>query len=729
MTKRFIALILALLLLLSLSACASAPAESAESPSHSPAAAAEPSNSPVLPEDIELGEVYDKSLVELPDSSVYLQDAVMTGSSLFLYGLDESQIPRFYTMDAETRSVEPYAIDISGSITAVCQSRDDVHAVLVTDEAGQNVLHMFSGGAETGSVTLAVPENAAGDVILGAALVGDHLIITGVNELLLYSIDGAPEKSLGEYSRFSACILNDDGTVLICRGVPAALGAYETKTCFTLLDGDLNELGRYELQEEFSSFHRSAETGPVLVRGGNTLYELDCTSGEKSSLIDCFASGMHTNTLLPLGDNSYFGIESGRPVLWSLPDGSSTVTLTLAAYNANYPLLCLIEEYNAQSTGYKISVVDYAEFDTQGGASAGMTRLQADIAAGFAPDMYDLANLPVEKYMKAGLLEELSPWFGDGEEISLSDFVSGVVRAMAVNGELYYITPSFRLLLMAAPDSLVGSREHWTTGEFLDITAGYSPAELLGVSMTPEDFISYMLLFNSSEYIDKESLTCHFSDSGFAGLLEFAAQLPDGSADPDSGDFGAVYLGDQLLLPTQIGTAALKWLSFIDAAYHGNARCIGFPSDSGTGIAVTPSVPVGVSVSSHHKDGARDFLYYLLGSGGQSSPNPTHMPVMQSALDARMERWVKEYKEFTPALAEYAGGEPLTIECTAPAEDISRALYALIDRASLVDMIDNELLQIVLRESNVYFGGGTTAQQAAQAIDAKVQLYLAEQYG
>ena len=729
MTKRFMALLLALLLLLSLSACASAPAGSVESPSHSPAVAAEPSGSPALPEDIELGEVYDKSTVELPGNSVYLQDAVTTGSRLFLYGLDESQSPCFYIMDAGTRSIEQYSIDVPGSIAAVCQSRDDVQAVLAIDEAGQSVLHMFSDGAETGSVTLALPKNAASDVILGAALVGDYLIITGANELLLYNIDGTPEKSLGEYSRFAACILNNDGTVVICRGVPAALGAYETKTCFTLFDSGMNELGRYELQEEFSSFHKSVDSGHVLVRGGNTLYELDYASGEKAALIDCFTSGMHTNTLISLGYNSYFGIESGRPVLWSLPDGSSAVTLTLAAYNANYPLLCLIEEYNAQSTGYKISVIDYAEFDAQGGVSAGMTRLLADIAAGFAPDMYDLANLPVDKYVKAGLLEELSPWFGEGEEVSLSDFVPGAARAMAADGELYYITPSFSLLLMAAPDELVGSRERWTPGEFLDITAGHSPAELLGTSTTPEDFISYMLLFNSGEYIDRESLTCHFADSGFAELLEFAAQLPDSSASSDSGDFGRVYLGDQLLLPVQLGTAALKLLSFIDAVYHGNARCIGFPSESGTGIAVTPSVPVGVSVSSHHKDGARDFLYYLLGSGGQSSPNLPHIPVIQSALDARMERWVEEYKEFTPALAQYVDGEPLTIECTAPAEDISRALYALIDRASLVNTTDSELLQIVLRESNVYFGGGTTARQAAQTIDAKVQLYLAEQYG
>lgn len=468
MAKRFMALLLALLLLLSLSACASAPAGSVESPSHSPAVAAEPSDSPALPEDIELGEVYDKSTVELPGNSVYLQDAVTTGSRLFLYGLDESQTPCFYIMDTGTRSIEPYAIDVPGSIAAACQSRDDVQAVLAIDEAGQSVLHMFSDGAETGSVTLALPKNAASDVILGAALVGEHLIITGANELLLYGIDGTPEKSLGEYSRFAACILNNDGTVLICHGVPAALGAYETKTCFTLLDSGMNELGRYELQEEFSSFHKSAKPGHVLVRGGNTLYKLDYASGEKAALIDCFTSSMHTNTLISLDDDSYFGIESGRPVLWSLPDGSSVVTLTLAAYNANYPLLCLIEEYNAQSTGYKISVIDYAEFDAQG-VAAGMTRLQADIAAGFALDMYDLA-----------------------------------------------------------------------------------------------------------QYVD---------------------------------------------------------------------------------------------------------------------------------------------------------GEPLTIECTAPAEDISRALYELIDRASLVNTTDSELLQIVLRESKVYFGGGTTARQAAQAIDAKVQLYLAEQYG
>ena len=52
-------------------------------------------------------------------------------------------------MDAGTRSIEPYAIDVPGSIAAVCQSRDDVQAVLAIDEAGQSVLHTFSDGGTT----------------------------------------------------------------------------------------------------------------------------------------------------------------------------------------------------------------------------------------------------------------------------------------------------------------------------------------------------------------------------------------------------------------------------------------------------------------------------------------------------------------------------------------------------------------------------------------------------
>ena len=69
-----------------------------------------------------------------------------------------------------------------------------------------------------------------------------------------------------------------------------------------------------------------------------------------------------------------------------------------------------------------------------------------------------------------------------------------------------------------------------------------------------------------------------------------------------------------------------------------------------------------------------------------------------------------------------------TAAITPPDETTMRRAQAIIEAANCVDEFDGELYNIIWQEVNVYLGGGTTAEAAAQRIQERASIYLSEQY-
>ena len=725
MGKKIVSLFLLLVCLFSLSACSSMgssmPYSSKESILQSSGA--------VDIQDHNAGMLYDKTHITLPDGDVYLWKAVYSGDKIFLFGQDDIQKNHFYLFDPKTQKIDTCPIEVDDFVVSICQSDQNTQLVLAIDGEGRNVLHCFSETEKPYQLILDVPDDITSDCIDDITSVGNHFVVSQNNSIYIYDKNGKLQKTIGDYSRFADCVLQNDGSVLICTDHSPSSFSTEVESQIVHLDENLNEIEQYDLNTHFSKYIRSNYPNSVYAFFGNTLYEFDFTTGKNVAYVDCFSSGMSANNLFILAKDFFFSIEQGAAFIWTPANGNSITTLTLATYNLNYTLQALVKDFNDKNANIKIQVIDYASFDLESSAQVGLTRLRADIIAGFTPDLYDLTNLPAEKYASIGILENLSPWFLAESEIQFSDFVPNIVNVLTNGEELYYITPGFTLLTVAGAQSFVGDRDSWTPEEFLSAANEISPLSIFASGMTRDLFLSYALLFNESNYIDKDSQSAHFEDSDFTQLLEFAKKLPKDSSDTDLTGWGNASLGEQMLLIDWLGKNAFKQVSYTDAVFSGTAKYVGFPSSTSSGIAIVPTALISVSASSQHKDAAKDFIFYLLSDECQGGTKMSDLPVIQESLNSKLKNWKEEYEQAPARLNALSHGGVVLIEGSMSSDQVICQIYDLINRADILAHIDDSLLEIVLRECQAYFEGGVTSEQTAKVIDSKVQIYLSEQYG
>lgn len=733
--KRKISVLLLLTLLISFTGCTSEDAAGIQDNYNNSTSSAEVGNAKTWGSQSESyegpdsGEIFDKEMILLPNINVTLQQAETVGNEIFLFGYNQDKVPAFYLMDKTELSAEELNIARDNEIYLLCSSSDGSLPVLTINEEGNYVLLIYNGESLVRSLTLPILAEYEDNLITEFSVTETGFIVLTATDVLVLNTDGELTENLGSYQRTASCLLNEDGTALIARTMSVGLGSNAMRTEIDLLDAGLSKTASYTCDGQFDDFYWDCGENAVLAHSGRTLFLLDYLNGTKEALIDTSASGINTSYLISLGEGKFFSLEQGNVFICYPSDSNKVTTITLAAYQINNTLSDLVNQYNKNNASCKIKVVDYVMYDDAGGEGAGLERLKADIIAGFTPDLYDLSSLPAELYASRGLFEDLSPWLSGDAPALISDLVPSAVEALAIEEKLYYICPSFTVLTLYGDKSFVGEKGYWTPDDFFSAIRGVPPVSIFGPEVTREDFLAYVLLFQGDEYINKEDLSCHFTDSSFQQFLEFAAQLPaDDSGAYDSNTYGRAYAGAQLLVLEWLGTLPCSWISYANAIFNGDAQFVGFPSSVSFGFAFVPSALVSISASSPHKDAAIDFIYFMLSDASQMGRVPD-FPVVQCDLEGIMAGWMVWEESRIHVLHASYDGLPLEIEGEMPTEKEESKVYEIINKSILLAQFDNTLLELILRECNPYFNGQISSQQAVSNIQSKAQIYVSEQFG
>lgn len=728
MPRRIISIILALAVVFSFAACGSdnkqeetAPSAEVQRMTNDNASAKEPDAHS------DLGATYSKELLMHPDASAVLLGAVKADGAIYMYGTFSSGEQVLYKMDIETRAFERIDIPQSCEIHKLFATSDGSAGLLCFGENGEYILYSFKESLGWSEQTLPMLEEYENDIITQIYQTTRGFVVFTTDSILLLDADGNQLKKLGGYAHAGACFLRQDGAVVIIAQAEEGIEkTSELKT--TVLGEDFEVLESYKSSRDFTAFYDTFNDGSILAQKADTAYKYDYISDTAQPLVNTSASGMSPNSIITIDDESLFSINSGRPYIWH-PQGADGVTaLTLGAYNPEVILLDYINTYNEKSTKYKINVLDYAAYD-ENNDGQGLTRLRTDIISGNVPDIYDLSNLPAELYARRGILEYLTPYFSETSAVSYEEFTPGAIKALETNGGLYYITPTYEVLSVCGDVSFVGDKGSWTPQDFFAATANVLPADVFGPETTKTTFLSYLLTFMGDEYIDKETLQCHFDEESFARFLEFAAQLPDEyqSDAAYSSPSARAYVGKQPILLEQIGVSAISFLAFADTIFNGNAQYVGFPTSSSSGVAMMPHSVLAMSSQTQSKDGVMDFIYFLL-----SEPMQKEMPfcpIIKDVLADTMEQWEKDYLEYPPTLYTTYDGASVEIEGKTDPETAKVRLINIIESVDCTTLYDEEILGILTREANPYFMGQIPVESAVANIQAKVKLYLAEQYG
>ncbi len=321
------------------------------------------------------------------------------------------------------------------------------------------------------------------------------------------------------------------------------------------------------------------------------------------------------------------------------------------------------------------------------------------------------------------------------EENENNDIIKPILESGKIDGHQYGIPWQSTLFYCAAPRDLVGDRKCWNLSECMDLYRD-SDYSLFGINvnsmMTPQKIIMYLGLYDTDnkELIDWEEGKSNLESEKFIELLKFAKEYGSDEAyfnvQNDEAEYSRV---------CQAGCDYCDELSWVNFDYYqglyraGDRKWIGFPGEKNSSAYVYTACAY-VNEGSENKEGAKEFLAYLISEEGQAlyaqialkHAEYTALSVSMSVVDEfiknyniEVARTEKIFKDRHNSIAL----EPLTDEMIYEYKSqLLNARYIRKDIGPIEEIVEEEL--------NAFLEEQKSAEETAKVIDSRVQLYLDE---
>lgn len=405
-----------------------------------------------------------------------------------------------------------------------------------------------------------------------------------------------------------------------------------------------------------------------------------------------------------------------------------------------------VVEYNRTNDRYRIVLKEYSGNHF----SEGYLTLNNDIAAGNMPDILLTSGMPVDDYIRQGLIADLWPLIRGDEELSETEFMTNVFDTYSKDGKLYYVVPSFVVVTMAARTPLVGDGSEWSMEKMRQVLDGMGgEAWPIGEPLTRSDFINRAMSFCGGIFIDVETGKCAFDTEEFISMIEFANTLPekiDRAALAQSGYFrtsDTQYLDNRALLMELWIDSLSSSLSYqLNGYLGGEFTLVGFPisfqaeSEAASGEAIsnrggayiTSENQLVLSARCENPEGAWEFVRYYLTDEYQENTQyglPVNKRILMEQAKQTMERpfridenGEKEEYDYTMSF----NGEQMVVRPLSQ-EQLDQ-LIAHMESIRNECYNNQDVMSIINEELGSYFSGQKSAKEAAAFIQNRVQLYV-----
>lgn len=428
---------------------------------------------------------------------------------------------------------------------------------------------------------------------------------------------------------------------------------------------------------------------------------------------------------LALVSNNSQNPEAVRLTGQDIDPNQEKITLTMACRELPSSVSAAVRKFNSQSAEYRIVIQDY------GAASVdGIDRLTTDLNAGNIPDLFCTDGIDLQALIVGGWLEDLWPYIDGDEVLSRDSLVESLFNAMSVNGGLYTVTGGFTLKTTLALSAIAGDEPGWSISEMQQTASSLPQLETLGgTAYNRESALEDILQYYSESFIDRTAGEANFDSAEFVELLEYAYSLPAEKKQTEPSD---LLEGRQLFVRVKIHDPLYS--RYDQIRYTGSndlAVWKGYPGIAGSGSVFCPETPMAMSANGKHKEAAWEFLRSVLLPENQGydhfwderTNNYDSLPTNRSVFEAMVQEMCHQPKELT---SYYSNGYGEGVVVKAWSAQEADAFRELVDNTVTVQQPENTLSGILRDEIQRFFAGQQDAQDAASAIQNRIQLYLGE---
>ncbi len=306
---------------------------------------------------------------------------------------------------------------------------------------------------------------------------------------------------------------------------------------------------------------------------------------------------------------------------------------------------------------------------------------------------------------------------------------------MEIDGKLYYISPGFSINTLVASKKDVGDKTGWTFKELKALLEEKGKDVRLFYSENKNDIMSELIFYNINDYIDWSSGKCRFDSDDFKSVLEVANEGTDAEmnySDDAPGMLDLIHSG-KVLLP--YGDSGMNpWnVQTYKQIYNSDITFIGYPCEDKRGSYFNFVSTMGIYSKSQIKDGAWEFLRFLMTKDYQvSSGNDWDIPTNKDAFEAYMKKFTatKEYTDdygniIIPLGASDGEGES-DYKYTPLSSDEEKQYRDLINNTTKVVDFNVDVMNIIKEEAAIYFSGQKSLDDTAGIIQKRVTTYVNE---
>ena len=391
--------------------------------------------------------------------------------------------------------------------------------------------------------------------------------------------------------------------------------------------------------------------------------------------------------------------------------GKQLITLgTVYDYNENTHVEELVRLYNRQSRDFRVELVTYDD-----SANHTVGELELELMRGDGPDLMELMWMDASALATQGVFENLDKYYRDSNKAEEEDLLDCVRASSRVMGQNILVIPSFHINSMISKQDI--APQDWTPWSFLELAA----REQLFEFPSRNAALTYCMGIRYGEhFIDYDKKECYFDSEEFISILEQCAQL-------DSVEMPLAYRATPFnegafLMETRFISSTADYLS--TEWYMGKVYWVGRPGWEGMENDMYPDEAFAINSASPNKDGAWDFLEFLLSRELQDRID-WGFPSRKDSFEAYLNSSYVPNGKYTPK--DFGGTTSFGYKRNPTEEDFA-IIRHLVD-TSLYQTWGhngNTVRNIVEEEADMYFSGDATIEETVKKIQSRVILYLNE---
>ncbi|MBE1441034.1 ABC transporter substrate-binding protein [Paenibacillus sp. OAS669] len=404
-------------------------------------------------------------------------------------------------------------------------------------------------------------------------------------------------------------------------------------------------------------------------------------------------------------------------------DGRTVVTLSLMGSDWYFDEMEKLFEQKHPDIDLQIQVYKQGEAEwAEGDFEKYIKTTNSAILSGTGADIFDLSSLPVSKYVDKKLLLDMN---GMPDKLNKSDLHMNILDALKINGGLYTIPTSFYAGVFVGNGDLLDKTikvddKSWTWEQFEEVSRKFMQQSngkgdrYALANYAPEHFLNILVENNSTDFIDPATRKAKFDSPLFVQNMKRIKKMYDDRIMTAN----KAQIGNQLFYSTYL----LSPLDVAETAYrfYPNPKLLQRPHPQGhkDGSTFLVRNQLGIRAHSAVKEEAQQFIAFLLSEEAQSLPNREGFSMLKSVND----------KQIGDVQKQAAGGSYKlpSGESVKTSEKPFVELKQLINTANRFAKTDNKVLDIVKEESQSFFSGQKTAEDAAKLIQNRATTYLNE---